>query len=98
MQNEKGESFFTFAKDVTIRSTKAIVEQTTIPEDLSPWKSKLLQASRVFPMPLFGILIIGSVCLPLGNEVTQNPEMEALFKLDIGAAMKIFLARRLTSE
>ncbi|KDP33674.1 hypothetical protein JCGZ_07245 [Jatropha curcas] len=96
LQLEKGESFFTFARDMTIKSTKAMV-QPTIPEDLGPWRSKLLWASRVLPMPLVGLFIIGSVC-DVGSQASEYPELEALSRLDFGAAMKVFLAKRLTSE
>lgn len=98
LQLEKGESFFTFARDMTIKSTKAMVQPADIPEDLGPWRSKLLWASRVLPMPLVGLLIIGSVCTDGGNQASEYPEFEALSRLDLGAAMKVFLARRLTSE
>lgn len=96
-QLEKGESFFSFARDMTIRSTKAMVQPTSIPEDLGPWKSKLLWASRVLPMPLVGLFIIGTVC-DVGSSASEYPELEALSRLDFGAAMKVFLAKRLTSE
>ena len=82
---------------MTVRSTKALI-QPSIPEDLDPWRSKLLWASRVLPMPLFGLFIIGSVCTPAETHANEYPEIEALSRLDFGAAMKIFLARRLTSE
>ncbi|KAK1266846.1 hypothetical protein QJS04_geneDACA019361 [Acorus gramineus] len=95
LQLERGESFFTFARDMTLKSTKAMVQSPSIPEYLDPWRSKLLQVSRVLPMPLVGLLIIGSVCAP---QVAEYPELEALSKLDFGAALKIFLAKRLTSE
>lgn len=98
LQLEKGESFFTFARDMTLRSTKAMVQTASIPEDLGPWRSKLLWASRVLPMPLVGLLIIGSVCADIGNQASEYPELEALSRLDFGAAMKVFLAKRLTSE
>ncbi|XP_061348383.1 uncharacterized protein LOC133293798 [Gastrolobium bilobum] len=97
LQLEKGESLFSFARDMTLRSTKAILEPT-IPEDLDPWRSKLLWASRVLPMPLVGLLIIGSVCADVGSQASDYPEIEALSRLDLGAAMKVFLAKRLTSE
>ncbi|XP_078431780.1 thermosome subunit gamma [Wolffia australiana] len=97
LQLERGESFFTFARDMTVRSTKALV-QPSIPENLDPWRSKLLWASRVLPMPLLGLVLIGSVCTPAESKATEYPELEALSRLDFGAAMKIFLARRLTSE
>ncbi|KAK9148829.1 hypothetical protein Scep_007586 [Stephania cephalantha] len=98
LQHERGESFFTFAKDMTLKSTKALVQPIPISDDLGPWKSKLLWASRVLPMPLVGLLIIGGVCADLGNRASELPELEALSRLDFGAAMKVFLAKRLTSE
>lgn len=97
-QLEKGESFFTFARDMTLRSSKAILKQSSIPEDLGPWRSKLLWASRVLPMPLLGLVIIGSLCADVGSQAAEYPELQALSKLDFGAAMKVFLAKRLTSE
>lgn len=96
-QQEKGESVFTFARDMTLKSTKAIVQSGPIREDLGPWRSKLLWASRFVPMPLVGLLIIGSVCADVGNQ-DEYPELEALSRLDFGAALKVFLAKRLTSE
>lgn len=98
LQIEKGESFFTFARDMTIKSTKAMVQPASIPEDAGFWKSKLLWASRALPMPLVGLLIIGGVCADMGSQVSEYPEVEALSRLDFGAAMKVFLAKRLTSE
>lgn len=98
LQLEKGESFFTFARDMTLRSTKAMIQPASIPEDLGPWRSKLLWASRVLPMPLVGLLIIGGACADVGSQASEYPELEALSRLDLGAAMKVFLARRLTSE
>ncbi|XP_010254120.1 PREDICTED: uncharacterized protein LOC104595198 [Nelumbo nucifera] len=98
LQLERGESFFTFARDMTLKSTKAMVQPSSIPEDLGPWRSKLLWASRVLPMPLVGLLIIGSICADLGSETSEYPEFEALSRLDFSAAMKVFLAKRLTSE
>lgn len=98
LQLEKGESFFSFARDMTLRSTKAILKQSSIPEDLGPWRSKLLWASRVLPMPLLGLVIIGSLCADVGSQAAEYPELKALSKLDFGAAMKVFLAKRLTSE
>lgn len=98
LQTEKGESFFTFARDMTIKSTKAMIQPASIREDLGPWRSKLLWASRVLPMPLVGLLIIGGVCADVGSQSSEFPELEALSRLDFGAAMKVFLAKRLTSE
>ncbi|MBA0577930.1 hypothetical protein Gorai_020236 [Gossypium raimondii] len=98
LQLEKGESFFTFARDMTLKSTKALVQPASIPDDLDPWRSKLLWASRVLPMPLVGFLIISGVCADGGSQASNYPELEALSRLDFGAAMKVFLAKRLTSE
>lgn len=97
-QLEKGESFFTFARDMTLKSTRAMVLPASIREDLGPWRSKLLWASRSLPMPLVGLLIIGGVCADAGSPESEFPELEALSRLDFGAAMKVFLAKRLTSE
>lgn len=97
-QLEKGESLFTFARDMTLRSTKALVQSASIPEGLGFWRSKLLWASRVVPMPLVGLLIIGGVCADVGSQASEFPELEALSRLELGAAMKVFLAKRLTSE
>ncbi|KAF1882716.1 hypothetical protein Lal_00002896 [Lupinus albus] len=97
LQEEKGESFFSFARDMTLRSTKAIL-QPSIPEDLDPFRSKLLWASRVLPMPLVGLFIIACVCADMGSQASEYPEIKALSRLDFGAAMKVFLAKRLTSE
>ncbi|KAF9680513.1 hypothetical protein SADUNF_Sadunf06G0129200 [Salix dunnii] len=96
LQLEKGESLLTFARDMTLKPTKVMV-QPTIPEKLGPWRSKLLWASRVLPMPLAGLFIIGTVC-DVGSPASEYPELEALSRLDFGAAMKVFLAKRLTSE
>ncbi|KAI7749354.1 hypothetical protein M8C21_026455 [Ambrosia artemisiifolia] len=98
LQMEKGESFYTFARDMTLRSTKALVQTTSIPEELGPWRSKLLWASRVLPMPLVGLFFISSLCADVGDEPPDYPELEALSRLDFGAAMKVFLAKRLTSD
>ncbi|KAK9208475.1 hypothetical protein WN944_000831 [Citrus x changshan-huyou] len=40
----KGESLFMFARDVTLKSTKAMM-QPPIPKDLDPWGFRLLRAS-----------------------------------------------------
>lgn len=98
LQMEKGENLFTFARDMTLKSTKALALATSIPEDLDPWRSRLLWASRALPMPLVGLVIIGSVCADVGSPASEFPELEALLRLDFGAAMKVFLAKRLTSE
>ncbi|RLN05259.1 uncharacterized protein C2845_PM13G11320 [Panicum miliaceum] len=97
LQSERGESIFTFAVDMTLKSTKALVQPTNMPDGLDFWRSNLLWASRVLPMPLVGLLVITGLCLPVENQ-DGFPELEALSRLDVGAALKIFLAKQLTSE
>lgn len=96
LQTERGESFLTFAVDMTLKSTKALVQPTS-PDGLDFWRSKLLWASRVLPMPLIGLFVITGLCLPVDKQ-DGYPELEALSKLDLGAALKIFLAKQLTSD
>uniref|UniRef100_A0ACD6A402 Uncharacterized protein n=2 Tax=Avena sativa TaxID=4498 RepID=A0ACD6A402_AVESA len=96
LQTERGESFFSFAVDMTMKSTKALI-QPSLPDGLDFWRSKLLWASRVLPMPLVGLFVITGLCLPDENQ-DGYPELEALSKLDLGAALKIFLAKQLTSD
>ncbi|XP_047075420.1 uncharacterized protein LOC124685139 [Lolium rigidum] len=96
LQTERGESFFSFAVDMTLKSTKALM-QPSLPDGLDFWRSKLLWASRVLPMPLVGLFVITGLCLPVENQ-DGYPELEALSKLDLGAALKIFLAKQLTSD
>lgn len=98
LQKEKGESFYSFARDMTIRSTKAMIQPALVTEGLDTWRSKLLWVSRVFPMPLVGLFLIVAFCADFENQTEDYPELEALSRLDIGAAMKVFLAKRLTSE
>ncbi|GAU50567.1 hypothetical protein TSUD_141180 [Trifolium subterraneum] len=83
--------------DTTLESLKAML-QSSIPEDLDPWKAKLLWASDVLPMPLVGLLIIGGVCIDVGRLTSGYPNIEALSRLDFSAAMKVFIAKLLTSE
>ncbi|KAG9455806.1 hypothetical protein H6P81_000314 [Aristolochia fimbriata] len=97
LQLERGESFFTFARDMTLQYAKDMVKPA-VPVDLGPWRSKLLLASRVLPMPLVGLLIIEGVCAQGESQPEKYPELQALSRLDFGAAMKVFLAKRLTSQ
>jgi len=97
MQFERGESMFKFARDMTISVSKAIRNSVSVPKDLDSWRSKLLWASRVLPMPLVGRFFIQSVCAHPYSLISEFPEMKALFRLDLAAAMKVFLAKLLTS-
>ncbi|KAB2600611.1 hypothetical protein D8674_040941 [Pyrus ussuriensis x Pyrus communis] len=99
LQEEKGESFFTFARDMTVRSTKAMIQTVSIPEGLGPWRSKLLWAARVASdATCWPSHYRRCVCADTGSQESEFPELEALSRLDLGAAMKVFLAKRLTSE
>ncbi|KAF3783861.1 hypothetical protein EJ110_NYTH31328 [Nymphaea thermarum] len=98
LQMERGESFFSFARDMTLRSAKAVLLPSSALEELGPWKSKLLWASRVLPMPLVGLFIIGGVCSQYEIPSSEYSELNALSRLDFGSALKIFLAKRLTTE
>ena len=77
---------------MTLKSTKALIQQS-LPDGLDFWRSKLLWASRVLPMPLVGLFVITGLCWPVKNQ-DGYPELEALSKLDLGAALKIFLAKQ----
>jgi hypothetical protein len=88
---------FKFARDMTISVSKAIRNSVSVPKDLDSWRSKLLWASRVLPMPLVGRFFIQSVCAHPYSLISEFPEMKALFRLDLAAAMKVFLAKLLTS-
>ncbi|KAE8654642.1 Detected protein of confused Function [Hibiscus syriacus] len=73
---------------LTTRPSSYFSSDSSIPEDLDPWRSKLQWASRVLPMPLVGFLIIRGVCADVGCQASDYPELEALSRLDFGAAMK----------
>lgn len=98
LQDERGENFFTYASDVTLKSTKGMVQSTSARDDPNPWRSKLLWASRTLPMPLVGLLIIGGVCADGESEELDYSELKALSRLDLVSAVKVFLAKALTSE
>ncbi|KAL9255124.1 hypothetical protein AKJ16_DCAP15349 [Drosera capensis] len=88
-QLKKGESMMTLARDMTLRSAEEILQPASIPENLGPWKSKLLWASRVLPMPLVWLVLIKGVCADAGDRVTDYPEFKALSRLDLAAALNI---------
>ncbi|CAM6124292.1 unnamed protein product [Calypogeia fissa] len=98
LQLERGETFFSFARDLTEISTKTIMRNLNRDEDLEPWRSKLLWVSRVFPMPLVGLLIIEVVCAPSNAPLAKSPEMKALLEFDIGSALKVFLAKQISTD
>lgn len=102
-QLQKGESMFSFARDMTRRSTETMLEEAMSEDEidekaLGPWRSKLLWASRVLPMPLVGLLLIETVCSNEESQASSHPILEALSRLDFGSALKILLAEIMVSE
>lgn len=99
LQRERGESFLSFAKDLTAMSSKAITKAAFEPSPgLDPWRQKLQWISRVMPMPLLGLLLIEGVCAPSHAPLKTSPEMKALLELDIPGALKVFLAKQITTD
>lgn len=99
MQRERGESFLSFAKDLTASASKAITKAALAPNPgLNPWQQRLQWMSRVIPMPLVGLLLIEGVCAPSEAPLKASPEMKALLDLDIPGAFKVFLAKQISSE
>ncbi|KAF2303922.1 hypothetical protein GH714_024560 [Hevea brasiliensis] len=58
---------------------------TTLQKELEPYDCVLYQ-------------MVASSVRDMGSQTSEYPEIEALSRLDFGAAMKVFLAKRLTSE
>ncbi|CAM6026508.1 unnamed protein product [Sphagnum balticum] len=99
LQRERGETFFSFAKDLTAISSKAITRAALAPgSHLDPWRAKLLWVSRMVPMPLLGLFVIEGVCAPSDAPLKQVPEMKALLELNPAAAFKVFLAKQITTD
>ncbi|XP_057817382.2 uncharacterized protein LOC131030542 [Cryptomeria japonica] len=98
MQHERGENLFIIARETSAISSKEITKSIFEREDLDPWKSKLLWVARFFPMPLAGLFLIESVCGFSSSPIGRSPEMKALFHLDLATAVKLFLAKQITSE
>ncbi|KAH8961802.1 hypothetical protein BDL97_05G068200 [Sphagnum fallax] len=99
LQRERGETFFSFAKDLTAISSKAITRAALTPgPHLDPWRAKLLWVSRMVPMPLLGLFVIEGVCAPSDAPLKQVPEMKALLELNPAAAFKVFLAKQITTD
>ncbi|GJP52791.1 hypothetical protein CLOM_g11881 [Closterium sp. NIES-68] len=104
LQEERGESMFSFAREVALRSTKAIVRATAarpLAPNLGPLRRSLLWAARFVPMPLVGLLVIEGVCAPEGpgsSNLVKGAEFQALLNLDLSAALKVVLARQITLD
>lgn len=91
MQFERGESIFRIAKELTSLSHKAVTKSLFVPKGLDTWRSKLLWASRVLPMPLVAVFLIESV-------FSFHLDWTSALQLDLTSATKVFLAKLLTSE
>ncbi|CAI7777744.1 unnamed protein product [Closterium sp. NIES-54] len=103
-QEERGESMLSFAREVALRSTKAIVRATAarpLAPNLGPLRRALLWAARFVPMPLVGLLVIEGVCAPEGpgsSALVKGAEFQALLNLDLSSALKVVLARQITLD
>ncbi|CAI7810450.1 unnamed protein product [Closterium sp. NIES-53] len=101
---ERGESMLSFAREVALRSTKAIVRATAarpLAPNLGPLRRALLWAARFVPMPLVGLLVIEGVCAPEGpgsSALVKGAEFQALLNLDLSSALKVVLARQITLD
>ncbi|CAI5509855.1 unnamed protein product, partial [Closterium sp. Naga37s-1] len=104
LQEERGESMLSFAREVALRSTKAIVRATAarpLAPNLGPLRRMLLWAARFVPMPLVGLLVIEGVCAPEGpgsSALVKGAEFQALLNLDLSSALKVVLARQITLD
>lgn len=98
LQLARGESLFTFARELAVISLKTIARSSTIPEDLAPWRAKLLWAAKALPMPLVGLFVIEGVCAPPDAPLKRLPEMKALLDLDLPAAIKVLLAKQIATD
>eukprot|EP00850_Spirogloea_muscicola_P022378 SM000291S10856 [mRNA] locus=s291:101361:103982:+ [translate_table: standard] len=98
LQKERGESLFSFAKEVTLQSTKALVKATALAEDLDPFRRTLLWTARFVPMPLVGLLVIKRMCASSHAPLRRAPEVRALLDLDIASALKVMLAKQITTD
>ncbi|CAI5986186.1 unnamed protein product [Closterium sp. NIES-65] len=104
LQEERGESMLSFAREVALRSTKAIVRATAarpLAANLGPLRRTLLWAARFVPMPLVGLLVIEGVCAPEGpgsSALVKGAEFQALLNLDLSSALKVVLARQITLD
>ncbi|MCO5568407.1 hypothetical protein L7F22_022106 [Adiantum nelumboides] len=98
LQLARGESFYSFARDMALVSFKNLIRATGIPEDVDPWRARLLWVSKALPMPLIGLLVIERVCAPPDTSFNQLPEVKALLDLDISAAIKVFLAKQIATD
>ncbi|KAI5074619.1 hypothetical protein GOP47_0010580 [Adiantum capillus-veneris] len=98
LQLARGESLFSFARDMALVSLKNLTRATGMPENVDPWRARLLWVSKALPMPLIGLFVIESVCAPPDTPLNQLPEVKALLDLDLSAAIKVFLAKQIATD
>ncbi|GBG68479.1 hypothetical protein CBR_g3024 [Chara braunii] len=102
MQKERGESLFSFARKLTVRSTMALLRldpsSSGASASLPMWQQWLFRFSRIVPMPLLALLMIEGVCCPAESRLYESPEVKALLGLDLATALKVFLAKQLTND
>lgn len=98
LQLARGESLFTFARDMAVISLKTLTRATMMPGNVDPWRARLLWASKALPMPLIGLLVIESVCAPPDAPFNKAPEVKALLDLDLSGAIKVVLAKQIATD
>eukprot|EP00250_Pteridium_aquilinum_P013165 c21173_g1_i1 orf=267-1730(+) len=98
LQLARGESLFSFARDMAVISMKTLTRATMIPGNVDPWRARLLWASKALPMPLIGLVVIESVCSPPDAPFNKAPEVKALLDLDLSAAIKVVLAKQIATD
>lgn len=98
LQLARGESLFSFARDMAVISLKTITRASMMPGNVDPWRARLLWVSKALPMPLIGLLVIESVCAPPDAPFNRSPEVKALLDLDLSAAIKVILAKQIATD
>lgn len=98
LQLARGESLFTFARDMAVVSLKTLTRAAMMPGNVDPWRARLLWASKALPMPLIGLLVIETVCAPPDAPFNKAPEVKALLDLDLSAAIKVILAKQIATD
>lgn len=98
LQLARGESLFSFARDMALVSLKNLIRSSGMPENVDPWRARLLWASKALPMPLIGLFVIERVCAPPDAPFNELPEVKALLELDFSAAIKVFLAKQIATD
>ncbi|XP_078153631.1 uncharacterized protein LOC144548791 [Carex rostrata] len=105
LQEERGENFLSTARNAMGSALKSDKDSdsTSVQSDIDTIRSKLLQVSWIIPMPLAISFIINITCSPnIQDEDVEDADdfksiVKELFELGFGSAMKVILARSLTS-